>query len=121
MHSYRDRGISGRYLELCKGPDVVAELDGLVDHILSLEVPLGHGKDVVLQHLRGDSVGVALDTLQRVLHLVLRRNVPPRGQEHLLLHLAVAREEDVHGRDAGEVEDIHVVFDRHLRSGFKYD
>ena len=116
MQAYRDGGTSGGYLELCEGPDVVAELDGLVDHVLSLEVPLGHGEDVVLQHLGGDAVGVALDALQRVLHLVLRRDVPPRGQEHLLLHLAVVDEEHVHGRGAGEVEHVHVVFDRNLSS-----
>ena len=49
--SYRDVRISRLYLELGEGPNVIGELDGLIDHVLALKVPLSHGEHVVLVHL----------------------------------------------------------------------
>ena len=49
------------------------------------------------------------------LHLVLRGNVLPGGEEDALVHLAVLDEERVHGHLAGEVEDVDAVLDGHLQ------
>ena len=54
--SYRDVRISRLYLELGESPNVIGELDGLVDHVLALQVPLGHGEHIVLVHLCGNAI-----------------------------------------------------------------
>ena len=69
---------------------------------------------VVLRHFRADAIAGALHPLDGVLDLVGRRDVLPRVQEGFLLHRALFGEEDVEGRDAGEVEDVQVVLDGHL-------
>jgi len=56
MINYRDVRISGLDFQLGEGPNVVGELDRLIDHILTLQVPLRHGEDVVLVHLSGHSI-----------------------------------------------------------------
>ena len=56
MQAYRDGGISGLDLELGERPDVIGELDGLVNHVLALQGALGHREHVVLVHLRGNAV-----------------------------------------------------------------
>ena len=50
------------------------------------------------------------------LHLVLSRNLLPRGQEDALVHHTVLAEEDVRRHQAGEVEDVDVVLNGHLAS-----
>ena len=81
---------------------------------LSLERPLRHREHIVLLHLCADPVRVALHVLERELDLVLRRDVLPRGQEHLLLHGAVLGEEDVDRENGGKVEHVNVVLDGDL-------
>ena len=54
--TYSDDGVSRLDLEFRESPDVVGELDGLVDHVLALEIALGHGEHVVLVHLRGNAI-----------------------------------------------------------------
>ena len=48
---YRDCRVSWLYFEFCQRPDVVGKLDGLVDHVLALQVSLGNREHVVLLHL----------------------------------------------------------------------
>lgn len=43
---YREAGIAGLDPQLCQHPDAVGELQGLVEHVLALHVPLGNGEDV---------------------------------------------------------------------------
>ena len=49
-----------------------------------------------------------------VLHLVRRRDVLPRGEEHALVHLTVLHEQHVHRNHRAQVEHVHIVLDRHL-------
>ena len=53
---YRDVWIAGLDFQLGESPDVVGELDCLVDHVLTLEVALGNREHIVLVHLRGHAI-----------------------------------------------------------------
>ena len=58
---------------------------------------------------------VMLHVRDVALHLVLRGDVLPGGEEDALVHLAVLDEQRVHGQLAGEVEDVDAVLDGHLQ------
>lgn len=49
--SYCVVGVAGLDAELSQDPDAVGELEGLVEHILALHIPLGDGVDVVVLQL----------------------------------------------------------------------
>ena len=53
---YRDVWIAGLDFQLGESPDVVGELNGLVDHVLTLQVTFCHREDVVLMHLCRNAV-----------------------------------------------------------------
>lgn len=44
------------YFELRKDPDAIGEFERLVQHVLSLNIPLGNRKDVVVPQLLRNSV-----------------------------------------------------------------
>ncbi len=57
---------------------------------------------------------IALNILDGELDFILSRNVFPRGQEDLLLHVPVLGKEDMNGNNAGKVEDVNIVLDCNL-------
>lgn len=60
---------------------------------------------------------IAFGALDGELDLVLGRYVLPRGQEHLLLHVAILAEVHVGWDDGGKVEDVDVILNGHLQVG----
>ena len=54
--AYREAGIAGLDPELCQHPDAVGELQGLVEHVLALHVPLGDGEDVAALELAANGI-----------------------------------------------------------------
>lgn len=53
---YREAGVAGLDAELGQHPDAIGELQRLVEHVLTLHVPLGNGVDVVVLQFAGDGV-----------------------------------------------------------------
>lgn len=53
---HRVVGVPGLDAQLSQDPDAIGELQGLVEHVLPLHVPLGNGVDIVVLQLAGDSV-----------------------------------------------------------------
>lgn len=56
--AYREAGVAGLDPELSQHPDAVGELQGLVEHVLTLHVPLGDGEDVAALEFAADGVCV---------------------------------------------------------------
>jgi len=109
-----DAWASRGQLDLHQTPDAIAELKGLVDHVLSLKGSLGHSEGIVLAHLGRDAITSALNILNSVLDLIGCRDVLPGAQECFLLHGSILGEEDVERGNAGKVEDVNAVLDGNL-------
>lgn len=50
---------AGLQLQLEQHPDVVGELQGLIEHVLALDVALGYRENVAVRHFGGHGVRVA--------------------------------------------------------------
>ena len=56
--TYSDQRIARRDLKLTQDPNTIGELNRLIKHILSLDVPLGDGEHVVAPQTVAQLVGV---------------------------------------------------------------
>lgn len=115
LQAKRGVGIARLQLQLQQHPDIVGQLQRLVQHVLALDVPFSDRKDIVARHLGGQAVRSAHQTREIVLQLVSGWNLLPRAQKHTLVQLSVVGEEDVAMDQTRKVEDVHVVLNRHLQ------
>lgn len=60
--AYREAGIAGLDPELCQHPDAIGELQGLVEHVLALHIPLGNGEDVAALELAANGICVGAES-----------------------------------------------------------
>ena len=99
-----DAGAPRGQLDLYQTPDAIADLQGLITHVLTLKGALSHSEGlnmkvneylkhtsfqttcIVLAHLYRDDVTSALHILNNILDLIGSRNVLPSAQECFLLH-----------------------------------
>ena len=97
-----DAGAPRGQLDLHQTPDAIADLQGLIAHVLTLKGALSHSEGlnmsdnnevtyllttyIVLAHLGRDAITGTLHILNSVLDLIGCRDVLPGSQECFLLH-----------------------------------
>lgn len=74
-------------------PNVIRQLERLIQHILSFNVSLGDCENVVCRHLSRHTIRCAAHTAQTVLHFICCWDLFPCGQEQTLVKLSVLLEQ----------------------------
>lgn len=114
LEAERSFGVAWLEFQFQQYPDVISEFEGLVQHVLSFDIPFSDCEYVVECHFLCDRVRVADDVGERVLDFVGRRNLLPGGKEHTLVELTVFGEQYVSRYEAREVKHVHVILYRYL-------
>lgn len=108
--------IARLHLQLQQHPNIIAQLQRLIQHVLSLNISLCNCENIIGRHFGGQTVGRSTNPIQIVLHFIGGRNLFPCRQENTFVQLAILQENGTRMNQTCKVENVHVVFDGHLKT-----
>ena len=84
LSTYHKIRVRWLYLKFSQDPDSIGQFQGLVQHILPLDITLGNSKNIVILQLLGNSVWNEIDHLSQLMRLwYLSHRRPAKAQANL--------------------------------------